>query len=206
MKDKVAGIVSVVLHPLLMPTFLFAILFYGTSFAANPLTPDSRLNVLVVISAFTFFLPLFSVVVLRYANLLGSFTMRERGDRIIPFSFISAFYVLLSYLFISKVQINALILVSITVITVQVILLTIITLFWKISVHSIGICGVLGVLVAVSMKFPEANLLYPIICFILLTGLTMSARLQLNAHTPAQVLAGGLMGFLLSFVAIYFYI
>ncbi len=189
-----------------MPTFLFAILFYGTTFAANPLTPESRINVLGVISAFTLFLPLFSVVVLRYANLLGSFTMRERGERIIPFSFISAFYVLLSYLFITKVQMNALVLVSITVITVQVLLLTIITLFWKISVHSIGISGVLGVLVAVAMKFPEANLLYPIICIILLTGLTMSARLQLNAHTPAEVLAGGLMGFLLSFGALYFYI
>jgi membrane-associated phospholipid phosphatase len=89
-------------------------------------------------------------------------------------------------------------------ITFSIAIVTLITVFWKISAHSVGICGVIGFMFGFYQKYADPLLFYPILAIILLAGILMSARLYLNAHTPAQVFAGGLLGLTISFTTIYF--
>lgn len=76
---------------------------------------------------------------------------------------------------------------------------TIITTKFKISIHATALSGMLGVLLALEMNLSELDLFMPILVTVLATGLSMSARLALNAHTPKQVLYGFLVGFGLNF-------
>lgn len=67
---------------------------------------------------------------------------------------------------------------------------------WRISLHTIGIGGVIGLLCYLQICQPFASavalsLLPPIL---VVAGLIGSARLQLNAHTPLQVYVGYLVG------------
>ena len=68
-----------------------------------------------------------------------------------------------------------------------------INFFWKISAHATGIGGLLGAVIFLSFLFYKI----PLVLIILLTlcsGWVMWARLELEAHTPSQLLAGFALG------------
>jgi membrane-associated phospholipid phosphatase len=77
------------------------------------------------------------------------------------------------------------------------------TLFLKVSVHSLGMCGMIGILLPLNKISEDGALFYPTIVAVLLAGIVMSSRLQLNAHTPTEVGVGGALGFATSFVMMY---
>jgi len=56
----------------------------------------------------------------------------------------------------------------------------------------------IGALAGIIIKFGETSLFIPLLYIIILAGYLIAARLQLNAHTPAQVGAGFLLGVILS--------
>ncbi len=76
-----------------------------------------------------------------------------------------------------------------------------ITLFYKVSIHSAAIWGIVGILLPLN-KVADGLLLIPTIILIVAAGLVMSSRLMLNAHTPREVLVGSLLGFGVGFVGI----
>jgi membrane-associated phospholipid phosphatase len=89
---------------------------------------------------------------------------------------------------------------------VNTVCLLIVNLFWKISIHLIGMAGVWATLLFV-VQMPNAGLgiiqglwVYPMLVFI---PLLMWARVRLNAHTPAQVVAGALGGFVSQYGVLY---
>jgi len=76
---------------------------------------------------------------------------------------------------------------------------SIITLFYKVSMHSLGIMGMLGILLPLNKVAENNSLLMPSIIVLIIGGLVMSARLQLNAHSPREVLTGSITGFTIGF-------
>jgi hypothetical protein len=85
-------------------------------------------------------------------------------------------------------------------------LVSVITLFWKISVHSVSVNSMVGFLMAAMVSKVEPELLYPLLGSILAAGAVMSARLYLDVHSPAQVGWGCLLGFAISFTATWIYL
>ena len=132
--------------------------------------------------------------------------MNDKRDRFVPFVFVTIIYGLSAYLFLVKIHTNPIFGIVLASITLTLVLTTLITQSFKISMHSAGISGVVGFLIAINLKYPDNQLLYPIIIIILLAGVVMTARLQLNAHTTKEVVTGGLLGFLVSFFAIYVFV
>jgi len=70
-----------------------------------------------------------------------------------------------------------------------------INLKWKISVHAMGITGPTTALLFISPWF---------FIFGLLSPLVMWSRLTLKKHTNGQVLAGTILGYLLTFIQLYY--
>lgn len=85
------------------------------------------------------------------------------------------------------------------IITAMVVASAIVTLFYKVSVHSVAICGIIGILLPLNNASEEGLLLYPTIGSLAMAGVVMSSRLQLNAHVPREVLVGAVMGFAIGF-------
>ena len=75
--------------------------------------------------------------------------------------------------------------------------------FWKISLHLIGIGGVLGVFLA--LQIIKGGLLNLIVALILVSGILAFARLKEKAHSPAQVYAGFLLGVFSEFFIVIIY-
>lgn len=95
---------------------------------------------------------------------------------------------------------NSYLLVCIVLMTIS----AIITYFWKISLHMIGIGGFSGLLFSIAWLYSSqiAAISFPII--ILTSGIVGSSRLILKAHTPAQIYSGYSIGFIVSIFFLYF--
>jgi membrane-associated phospholipid phosphatase len=127
--------------------------------------------------------------------------MQNRRDRRWVFVFTSVIYIMATVLFELKAK-NPFITLVLTSITLSLILLTIITFFWKISAHSVGMSGILGMLVGFNYQLGEGVLFYPILISIVLVGLIMTVRLYLDAHNIEQVVAGFVLGFVVNLLTV----
>jgi len=191
-------IISYLFHPLLMPTFSFILLFTFLPQVINPLGWITLPFLFVT----TCVIPVISISMLKYFGSIANFRLERREERIVPFSFVTIFYGITTYMFVFQVKVNQAVALMLISTTLLVLILAIITLWFKISIHTAGVSGVVGILIAFGLKYPGTSVLYPLIGMILVAGLTMSARLHLNAHTPKEIFAGLAAGLSICFGAL----
>ena len=194
------------MHPLLMPTLFFLLVIFFAPSAMYPLQNASMFRVLLIVFITTLVMPLLSIGTLKVSAFISDFNLNSRKERFLPFMFVTVFYGITAFLFYKKLHLNDMMFVLFASVTVLLLTMTIITLFWKISVHSAGMGGLIGYLLGVQLKYPMANLMIPMITLILIFGLVMSARLKLNVHTPIQVYTGAAIGFLICFASFYYFL
>lgn len=216
LNTRLAQVLSALLHPLMMPTIIFAIIFYiapesiqnlelfnGTSKVG---LMSLKMGLLLLIFLQTFILPAFCIYALYRFGFIKELTMQTLADRRIPYlitvliyTFVAAFFTYNLYQFPEV----ALILTSIAF---SISLVAFISIYWKISAHAVGISGCIGALAGIVIKFGSYTLFYPLMAMIVLAGFLLSARLQLNAHTPAQIIAGTFLGLCVSLSVVIFFI
>lgn len=206
MKRIAAHIVSIVLIPLIAPSYLFwIILFYYPQLTHIVNIGDKFLAILYILLATTL-LPFIVVFVLYKRKLIKTLTLDNKEDRVIPQIFSCFIYAgVCLFLVHTEGATNALTL-SMTAVAVSVIGLTLITPFWKISAHACGAWGMFAILYELQTRFtnPAFQVIYYTILF-LVVGVCI-ARLYLKVHTPMQVLAGSVMGILIGFPLFHFFL
>ena len=193
---------SIVLNPLIMPTTVFAIILYLAPEAARPLNLDQSQDLLLLLGLTTFFIPLLSLGLLKLSSSIKSFQMGSRRERTVPFFFMASFYGLTAYMFITKIRVNEFLTVILITIATLVFVIALLTVYIKVCVHSAAIAAVVGFMLGIIVKVPSTSLFYPLIGGIIMLGATMSARLSLNVHTPAEVVVGSGLGFIFGIVSI----
>lgn len=200
-----------VFHPLIITTYLFALLFL--------LAPD-----LVGVSAFelpalgslllllwlnTFIAPAIMMFYFKKMGMITSLYVEDAAERRVPYIACVVIYGLATYLFGWQLQpigeLAPQISVILASVTLSLAVIAMVSYFWKISAHATGIGGAIGLLSGLMIRFDESALLLPLLFTILIGGCLMSARLQLNAHTPTQILAGVFCGLFVSSGTVYFF-
>ncbi|WP_161889462.1 hypothetical protein [Pontibacter russatus] len=203
MNRTLAQVLSVAFHPLLLPTYLFAIILYYMPVSTLTLPFHIRWVVLAMIFFTTFILPGVAAYSMVRLGHLDSVEMERRDQRGLPLLFTGVCYAITAYLLHREANFDALFYFVMGIIAASVFLTYLISLFWKISAHSIGMGGGLGLLLVLNWLAPEARMVVPIALGILLSGAVLTARLALHVHTPAQVYAGFASGLLLAVVAAF---
>lgn len=198
--NRLALLISAVFHPLLMTTYLFLIIsLYLPSFF-HPIQPSIRF--LLLIFLMTFLLPILNFIFFRVTGTIKDFTLFQRSDRLLPFAFVTILYCLVTSMFMWKFPVGSVLRVMM-IITAMIIVASVITIFFKISVHAIATCGIIGVLLPLNQSSEQGTLLYPTVATLVVAGAVMSARLQLNAHSFKEVWTGALVGFSIGFAGMH---
>jgi len=186
-----AKVVSLLFHPLLIPLYSLLVIFYApTILAYLPSAIKKILFFIILIN--NVFVPLSLMPYFRYRNIITSWTVRERKERILPLIVTSILYSATAYV-IYRFKIPGFIKSFIIVSAVLVITITILNFWWKVSVHSAG-AGAVTALIAVLSILMQADLIILLVTAILISGLVMTARLYLNSHKPAEVWFGFFLG------------
>lgn len=196
MTNAIARIISLVFHPLLMTTYLFLILLFYLPVMLQPIRATWWIILLIFVT--TFALPAVNFIMLRLTGSIRDLTMPQREQRVLPFIFVAIIYVFVTVMFYWKFPVPNLLRLM-AIVSAMVVFATVVTFFYKISVHSLAMWGALGMMLPMNKVSEENTLLYPTVIVIVITGLVMSSRLALNAHHPREVMFGGVAGFAIGF-------
>lgn len=194
MVRKLALFLSVVFQPLLMPSLVFGLLFFGVP-QATSLPEAFKVRIFYLIVCATLLIPIVLMLGLRWSGYVKSLHFEEKSDRRVPFILVTLFYVLTTYFLKEKTELDPILWQGMAVITAAVALLTGVTYFWKMSAHLTGIGGVLAVTGILGLYFPSVTVAYLLVATLVLGGGIASSRLYLDAHRPAEVYVGLLVGF-----------
>lgn len=190
-----AKLITYIFQPLLMPTAVFWVVLFFLEGSSN-LTDKGKSTVVGLVFITTFLIPALTVVMFKITKVIKDLHMKDRKDRLMPFMFISIFYLIVSFMIDGQQWMTPLLDIVFIAITTVVVVTNGITFKWKISAHAAGVFGLLGFVVALQRAFPSTHhLLLPLILSIALCGIVSWARLYLNAHTPKEILGGALLGF-----------
>ena len=193
MLRRTAHFFSWIFQPLLMPIY-GALLFLNLPFYAFSLLPSAvKWYVISCNLLFTFFMPVFIILLMKRFNMISTLTLENREDRKYPILFTAVFYIS-NYYFLKKVNLPAPYLFFLLAGMFSLISTLFITNYWKISMHMTGIGGLCGSFMLLSFIWP-IDLRLIIAALFIVAGIVGSSRLILNVHTPAQVAAGFAAGF-----------
>ncbi len=203
METRLANIVSYVLHPILIPTYAFILLFSQKAYYAMVLPMPAKIRLLLIVFVLTCALPLSTMLMLKHWKVIDSFQMYERKERNIPFLIMMVFNFFL-YFLLNNIQISPVFKYFALGGASLVVLAFIVNLKWKISIHMLAMGAFLGMTLGLTLMSLMDSPFY-LIFVIFGAGLTGFARLKLKAHTQAQVYTGLLSGIALMLIlALYF--
>lgn len=202
--NVLSRIISYVFHPLLMGTYLFLTMAFVLPAGLYPISAESQLTFVALYFVMSFALPALMLSMLKFLGSVKSLTMENRKDRVFPFFMILVLYITFTWMltYQSRAGFDDNVFKFILIVDALVLVSFLITLFYKVSVHAIGIAGLAGILLPLNQQSDNQVLFWVTIGVVLLAGVVMSARLQLHAHTPRQVLVGALTGLLIGFFGV----
>ncbi len=201
-ETRFAKTISYLLHPLLMPTYGFALIFFTHNYISTFTPPEFKAKILIVTFFFTFFLPALNAFILLKIGRIRSMEMETTRERVIPYLSTAMYYFALLYMFYSR-NFPMVIVLMIAGAGISILLTFFINFKWKISAHAIGIGGLIGGVMGISLRL-MIDFRLILLLLILCAGLIGFARLKLKAHEPAQVYTGLLLGFLVELLLIVF--
>ncbi len=194
-----AKIISLVFHPIIMPTIGLLILFNTQTYINYAIPKELKQFILLLIIMSTLIMPLLIILLLYSKKYISSILIKNRKERLLPYIFTILFYIFSLYM-LTKVPVPPIIFKFMIGTTISVIVATLINIKWKISAHMIGLGGLFGALFCVSAILTTNVTLY-IIAILVVTGLVGSSRLILKSHTPSQIYLGFLLGIISQIVS-----
>ena len=193
-----AHVVSYIFHPIFLPTAGLLMIFSLNTYIAHTTPMNKQLFLLAWIFINTAVIPLLFTMFLRWKNVVSSIQLHSRKDRIIPFTFATIFY-FTNYWLMLDVPLPGVMYSLFLGSTIAVGLALVFTLFTKISIHMIGMGGIVASMYGIAQLF-DLPILGLVILAILASGLVGSARYILESHTPRQIYLGWITGFLSVYV------
>ena len=195
-------IVSIVLLPLFMPLFGIIFLFQINEFSFLPALFKWISYGGTVL--FTIILPIIPMVILRKKGEISDLFISKREQRFIPYLFSFLAYVFWVYFLWRTLQMPMYVVALGAGSTLSIFMIMFINMKWKISAHMGGIGGFVGGVFGLCYRI-GVNPVWFLVLIIFLSVLLGLARVETKAHTPAQVAAGFILGFLSVFLCCLYF-
>jgi hypothetical protein len=192
MESRLAKIISVLFHPILMPTYIMGIMMNLNAYFVLILSLKAKGMLLGMVFLSTCILPLSIVLLIMHIGKEISLQMEKRQERTISLLVISIFYYL-TWWMIRRMPVSPVFPVVLIGVFYTSVVTLVINLFLKISLHMIAAGGAAGVFIGLSLLLLQP-IQFLIILMILLGGIIGFARLKLNSHNSAQVYLGWIVG------------
>ena len=190
--NKLAQFISIIFHPILLPTWMFLIFIASGICKLSLIRSEICLS---VIFGTTFVLPIIFILILKKFKIIESLTMEKREDRFIPL-FAVVIFLFATIRFFNGIKPLALYNFYLICNLVLCVIVFWINFWWKISMHEIGWGAFTAILFIMATISSTLFLPYLIASFIL-SGLVGSARLYLKSHSNSQIYAGFAVGFII---------
>jgi len=193
-------IISIVFHPLLLPTYAFIFLNWAYPYLFFNLDIINKTRLFVTIFINTFIFPMIAMVIMKKLDFISSLHLPDRKERIIPYIAIIAFY-FWTYLVVKNLSVGGFINDILFGVSLSIFLVFFLNGFYKISAHTTASGAFVGLTFFLAFN-SVYNIEIPLMIVVLIAGMVGTSRLYLSAHSVFEVFSGyavGLLGQYLSF-------
>lgn len=209
-----AQMLSFICHPLFMLTYMLLLLLTVNPylFGVNKIGDSSYLILMVFFS--TVFIPGFSILMMKFLGLIESIELKNQQERIGPYIITGVFYLWMYRNILDNPNIPIAFKIFVLGATIGLFVAFFINLFSKISMHTLGMGGLLGMILITMFQYShglfwvdfsifkfQMSMTQLLMSIILLSGLVGTARLFLKAHEQQEVYGGYLVGMFAQFIA-----
>jgi membrane-associated phospholipid phosphatase len=205
--EIIAKILSVVFYPLFVPTYGMALFCHSYSTVVHPMPLVWSLVAVLGTLVFTCIIPITAIWILMRKGEVKDLQITDARERTVPYLYSILGFGFWCYLLIAILHVPVYICFVAVGATVALALVMLINRQWKISAHLTGLGGLFGGLISYCLGIGAFPTWSTLILWLSVILIVMYARLRLDAHTPAQVSAGFLLGIACTFIpyCIYHY-
>jgi len=193
--------ISILMHPLLLISYSYLILFYALPYYKARFYDEDISFLLLYIFANTFVLPTIAVLVMKKIGMIATIYLNERTERIFPYILTTLFCAITTYQ-LYNTQIGELSYRFMLGVTFVIGAVSIINFWFKISAHAAAAAGVVALLLYTIVGLNEGVMVFWMLSFIILSGLSATSRLALGVHKPNEIYWGFLLGFSVVFLSV----
>jgi len=206
-KEKIllttSQLISVVFHPLFIPLYATWLLFHSNNYLSYAVSPKLQDFLYILIFTITYLVPAVVTWLLWQKGWVKSFELEDKKDRTLPFFLTLCCYIAGIYL-LFNLPIPRVFGFTLLGAGIGLLAALIINFKWKISIHMIGLGGLLGLFYGFGRYFHLPTLAF-IVLIAIISGIVGAARLYKGGHSPAQIYVGFIVGFLLEMGFVYFF-
>ena len=194
MNKNIWNFISYLFHPALMPTLGTLIVlrcdpnFYITFELDRPL-----LTVLAIVFISTYILPLLLSGILYKLGRVSSLTQPIENDRRILLAFTALCFILVYYAFHNIPASGKSLKIFMLGINISIITTLLVSLFTKVSFHSVGVGGLVGTVIGL-MRYTQTELYPLLIAAVFVAVLVGVSRYKLKAHDAFNIYVGLIIG------------
>lgn len=195
MERNFAMALSIIFQPIFVPIYSLVILYHADTYITYAIPQDVWKYIFIITLLNTVIFPMSVFYYFLKSGLIESLHMHTAKERSLPFLSIIVFHLSTFYIF-SRVPVPNLFLDLILGAALSVATAFVINLKWKVSIHMLGMGGIVGTIIGIILKY-QVDAVPLVMALTILSGLVGFARLKLNAHTPLQVYVGFVLGTLI---------
>lgn len=195
MERNFAMALSIIFQPIFVPIYSLVILYHADTYITYAIPQDVWKYIFIITLLNTVIFPMSVFYYFLKSGLIESLHMHTAKERSLPFLSIIVFHLSTFYIF-SRVPVPSLFLDLILGAALSVATAFVINLKWKVSIHMLGMGGIVGTIIGIILKY-QVDAVPLVMALTILSGLVGFARLKLNAHTPLQVYVGFVLGTLI---------
>lgn len=195
-----ANTISILFHPLLMITYGMIMVLLYTYLAIYP----ASMKLIIIGGSFvcTTVIPGLFILLLKFSGSVSDLELTNKNERVLPY-LTMIFSILVYIFFIRRMQVPFWLISLMIGAAIALFLAMLVNFYWKISVHGVGIGGLIGAVMGIA-RIHMVNASWLFILLIIAAGLVATSRIVLKKHTPMQMYAGICLGFICTFVASLF--
>jgi membrane-associated phospholipid phosphatase len=194
-EQNFAMALSIIFQPIFVPLYSLILIFNANTYITYAVHDEVKLFIYGITVMNTIILPMGVFYYFYKAKLIDSLHMHTARERSLPFLTIVVFQMSTFYVF-SQAPMPSLFPNLVLGAAISVATAFIINLKWKVSIHMLGMGGIVGTLIGLMLRY-QVDAVSLVMALVILSGFVGYARLRLNAHTPLQVYVGFVLGTLI---------
>ncbi|MBQ2067644.1 MAG: hypothetical protein II457_01830 [Paludibacteraceae bacterium] len=197
--DILAKSISVFFYPLFIPTYGMILFCRAYALHVRPLPTLWVVVALFGTVSLTCLIPLGAIVIRMARGKVTNLQIDDPRERTMPYAYTCMGFGCWAYLMVAILHAPSFIGLVAVGATIAIGLVSIINRWWKISAHMTAMGGLFGGLMSYCLGVGGFPTWVTLCIWIGVVLAVMYARLYVNAHTPAQVCAGWLLGIVCTF-------
>jgi hypothetical protein len=166
----------------------------------NGINEKSRLWILLTVANNMVFFPLVSVLLLKGLRFINSVFLKTQRERIIPYVISNIFFFWMYLVFRNQSEISSILTAFAFSVFLSSSVALIANIYFKISMHAIGVGGLLGFMLVVLFTNSSSPVTLPLVISLLITGVVCTSRMIVSDHAQKDIYLGLLCGLFCQFI------